>query len=279
MKKNTTKNGKITMSAEYSPLVDSIVSCGIEIFGFCNYDEVLPLLPCRAVARLPLNPKSIIVCAFPYLVREPNNIIKNISYYACVPDYHIVVMNILKKLSTRLAEVYPNYQFEPFADSSPIREVKASQLAGLGCVGKNGLLITEKYGSYVFLGEIVTNMPLECTSYSRQCVGCGLCEIKCPTNSLSGGRVCEKTCLSAVTQKKGELSLEEQSLMREYHTAWGCDNCQTICPMNRHANETTINEFINHAQHVLNESNISKEGAYFWRGRKTILRNINILDS
>ena len=272
-----TKNGKTMTNVEFNIVSNILKTNGIEVFGFCNFNDTLPLLNCRAVARLPLNPNSIIMCAFPYLVKEPSNVKRNISYYACVPDYHKVVMNTLKRVSTDLKQTFQEYSFEPFTDNSPIREVKASQLAGLGCIGKNGLLITKKYGSYVFLGEIVTNMPLDNTSYNKSCIGCGLCEKECPTHSISNVNICEETCLSAITQKKGELSKEEQLLMVENHTAWGCDKCQKVCPMNKNAQETNILEFLNGVNHNLTEDSITKDGAYYWRGRKTILRNIEIL--
>lgn len=265
-------------NADYlNRLTQIFLDHNMEIFGFCNFNDILPLLPCRAVARVPLNAKSIMMFAFPYLVREHDKP-KNISYYASVKDYHIVVMDILKEISTHLKEVFPEYSFEPFSDNSPIKEVKASQLAGLGCIGKNGLLITKKYGSYVFLGEIVTDMPLDTTSYHEVCVGCNMCQKFCPTHSINDGVINQDTCLSANTQKKGELPLEVKSLMVECNTAWGCDICQMYCPMNRFAHETYIKEFLDTANHYLTQDNISKDGAYYWRGKKTILRNLNVLD-
>ena len=258
-------------------VIDTIKSCDIEIFGFCNFVDILPLLPCRAVARIPLNAKSIIMCAFPYLVKDVHGV-KNISYYACVKDYHIVVLNMLKNLSSKLKSLFPEFAFEPFTDNSPIREVKASQLSGLGCVGNNGLLITEKYGSFVFLGEVVTDMSLITTSFDKRCIQCGLCEKSCPTNSIQSVTINEDTCLSANTQKKGELPNDIQSLMIEHHTAWGCDICQLSCPMNRNAQQTYISDFLNSANHHLTVDNISKEGAYYWRGKKTIVRNLDIVN-
>lgn len=266
-------------NVEYNTICSIVERNNIEVFGFCNFNDILPLLPCRAVARVPLNAKTVIMCAFPYLVKEPPNVTKNISYYACVPDYHIVALNMLKSLASDLKDTFPQFSFEPFADNSPIREVKASQLAGLGCVGKNGLLITKKYGSYVFLGEVVTDMSIPYTRYNQVCIQCNMCLKRCPTKSIGSLGINEDTCLSNITQKKGELSTEEKTLMVDNHTAWGCDMCQSICPMNKNASETYIKEFITNANHVLTPDNISKQGAYFWRGKKTILRNIDILNN
>lgn len=261
----------------HNTIESTIKSFGIEVFGFCKFNNVLPLLPCRAVARVPLNAESIIMCAFPYLVKE-RDIPKNVSYYASVKDYHIVVMDVLKGLSATLKDLFSDHTFEPFSDNSPIREVRASQLAGLGCVGNNGLLITEKYGSYVFLGEIVTDMELYTKSCERTCIGCGRCEKSCPTHSIEGATVNGSTCLSANTQKKGELPTDIEYLMAKHCTAWGCDVCQLSCPMNRDAQETNVKDFIQSANHYLTSENLTEEGAYYWRGRKTILRNLEVLN-
>ena len=97
--------------------------------------------------------------SFPYAVKDLPK--RNISRYAIVADYHIVAMEMLNSISEQLMLEFPGFQFEPFVDNSPIREVHAAVLAGIGVLGKNALLIHPQYGSYVFIGEIVTDLALE----------------------------------------------------------------------------------------------------------------------
>lgn len=257
---------------------DCMKSHNIEIYGFCPFKETLPLIECRAKARLPEYPETVIVCAFPYLVRENGK--RNLSYYACVSDYHNVVINILKNTAEELS-VSTGGVFEVFTDNSPIREVNAAVKAGIGVLGDNGLLITEKYGSYVFIGEIVTDLKIETDLFNKSCLHCGMCIKKCPVKAISNGIIDENICLSAITQKKGILSDEETELIKENGLAWGCDSCQTICPMNKQTEETYISEFRQSAHHLLKEDEVDeriKTSAYNWRGKKTIIRNLEIFN-
>jgi epoxyqueuosine reductase QueG len=251
----------------------------IEIYGFCPFIEALPLIECRAKARLPEFSETVIVCAFPYLIKDKGK--RNLSYYASVTDYHTVVMNKLKSMAKELSQLAGGI-FEPFADSSPIREVSTAVKAGIGVLGDNNLLITEKYGSFVFIGEIVTDIRIQTdTIHNNTCLHCGMCSKRCPAKAVKNGIVNETICLSAITQKKGILSDDEIKLIRENKIAWGCDICQTVCPMNKNAHETYISEFINSAHHYLEKSEISariKTSAFNWRGKKTITRNIEILE-
>jgi epoxyqueuosine reductase QueG len=116
----------------------------------------------------------------------------------------------------------------------------------------------------------------------RTCAHCGKCKAACPTGILRGEGA---DCLSAITQKKGELSEDEKALMRKYNTAWGCDICQTVCPYNRTPMVTPIAFFKeslipNLTSDCLEE--MSKEAfaerAFAWRGRATVARNIGILE-
>lgn len=85
---------------------------------------------------------------------------RNLSRYACVEDYHQAGGRVLRALAEDLAILWPGRAFEPFLDNSPLPEVYAAALCGLGVVGDNGLLIHPRYGSYVFIGTIVTDAPL-----------------------------------------------------------------------------------------------------------------------
>lgn len=251
---------------------------GIELYGFCPFVHLAPLIECRAKERLPEKSATVIVCAFPYLVKENDK--RNLSYYACVKDYHKVVTSILANVSHTLSELTEGV-FEPFSDNSPIHEVDAAVKAGIGVLGDNGLLITKKYGSYVFIGEIVTDIEIDAEIQNSSCLHCGMCSKKCPSKALCNGEVNEEICVSSISQKKGELNSDEKELIRKNGLVWGCDICQMVCPMNINAAETNIDEFKNTAHHFLKSEEVSeriKESAYNWRGKKTILRNLEIYE-
>ncbi len=248
------------------------------LFGICPFETVKDnLIECRAKSRLPENPKAIIVACFPYLLNDSAYENRNISKYAVVTDYHEVTVARLEKAAEKLRTLYPDNKFVVFADNSPIPEVRAACAAGLGSRGINTLLITEKYGSYVFIGEIVTDLEIDAESdKSKSCIGCKKCINACPSKAISETNFNQNACLSAITQKKGELSDEEKKLMKECGCVWGCDICQDVCPMNKHAAETQIEEFIlSPVSHISADCNIESR-AYEWRGKKVIERNINI---
>ena len=248
-------------------------------WGICEFSKVEGhLLPCRGLARLPKEAKSVLCVGFPYLVPLEE---RNISRYAAVRDYHVVAGEILKKICARLAENFPGYQIEPFTDNSPIPEVFAGVEAGLGVRGQNGLLLHKEYGSWVFLGEIVTDLPLSPTpGMENECVGCGKCRQACPTGALGAdGRIDPDKCLSALSQKKGDLTSEEEEWLRRSGSVWGCDRCQEVCPYNRGAKATDIEGFLREVNGQITEENFKAfpDRAYFWRGDKVILRNLRVI--
>jgi epoxyqueuosine reductase len=227
---------------------------------------------------------AALIAAFPYYCgAEPGNI----SLYARGLDYHVMLAAALEKAAALLGE---GVETRVCVDSSPIDERKAACLAGLGVIGKNGLLITKEYGSYVFLGEILVrgapeafeNQPA--TPRIRNCSGCGACARACPTGFLRGSGV----CLSAITQKKGELTPEEEAFVRANGYVWGCDVCQLVCPANAGAEHTKIPEFCGRsgAEMVKNLdcrelSELGRQGiedkyknrAFMWRGSGVLIRN------
>ena len=248
------------------------------LWGICPFDEIKnTLIECRAKSRLPENSESVIIACFPYLLDESQYQNRNVSKYAVVTDYHEVAVARLEKAAEELHKIYPENKFSVFADNSPIPEVRAACAAGLGVRGMNSLLITEKYGSYVFLGEIVTDLKIKANSIEYNlCIGCGKCIGACPSKAISETEFNEKACLSAITQKKGELSDEEKKLMKECGCVWGCDICQDVCPMNKNAAKTEIKEFLSSAVPVVSPDCELSHRAYEWRGRKVIERNIDI---
>ncbi len=251
---------------------------GITEVGAVSFENAKPLLDCRAKSRLPENAKTVIVALFPYYIGEFEK--RNISRYAIVPDYHIVAGEMLKKICEELSEKYP-FSFIPFVDNSPVREVDAAVKAGLGVLGENSLLINRDYGSYVFIGTIVTDMELDFKEYPvTKCIGCGKCKKACPSGCISENGVDKSRCLSDITQKKGELSEEEISLVEKGKSLWGCDICQEVCPMQTYK-KTPIREFYADNKAFLELEDLTKEAikdkAYSFRGEKPLVRNYGII--
>ena len=252
-------------------------------FGICSFEQILPCLECRAKQRIPQDAASVLVCLFPYYTGEHKE--RNISRYAMVTDYHMIAGEYLNRFCKALQEVFPQNQFEPFTDNSPIREVSAAFHAGLGRRGKNGLILHPKYGSYVFIGEVVTDLVLQPDQPLNpgECIGCGKCQKVCPQGALrSDGRVCLERCRSHITQKKGELTDWEIGQIQDGGLIWGCDICNDACPMNQEAKVLTpVPEFLESAVAVLDAQiaeRLLKTRAYNYRGKKTILRNIQLLE-
>lgn len=223
------------------------------------------------------------ICAVPYLTPDYKTR-HNISAYCSVLDYHGFFAQLRKDAVAELKKEYPQYNFAVFADHSPLEERDAAAKAGLGIIGKNGMLITEKYSSYIFLGELITDAVTDCRAHEPvYCENCGKCKLLCPMEELG-------QCLSALTQKKGELTENEEKAIIKYGTAWGCDICQEACPYTERAFAngtvyTDIEYFKTDATPFLTSDFIKNMNddvfmtrAYSWRGKQTILRNLGILE-
>ena len=261
---------------------------GIEFFS------PLPISECKLTRPYLLDkisdfiPQSVLVILLPYYAGET----ENISVYASARDYHLYTRRLLSELSAVLQREYEGYRFYGFSDHSPIDERDAAVKAGLGVFGDNGLLINDRYSSFVFLCEIISDLPPDAFGEnkiepSRKCEGCGACKKACPTGILLGK---SELCLSAVTQKKGELTEEERELILRTGSVWGCDLCQDACPYTKKAKEngtimTPIPFFREKRITALSEEILSemseeefKERAFSWRGREPLLRNLKILE-
>ncbi len=248
---------------------------GVEVFGFCDFLTLKDkLLNCAAIKRIPENSSTIITCLFPYKVLDEEPL--NISRYAAVEDYHLVCGDVLGSIVKELEKNFPSHLFSCFIDNSPIPEIRAAAMSGLGIIGKNNLLINERFGSYVFIGEIVTTLKLPIVNKNiTNCITCNKCIEVCPTGYLSDKN---KKCLSKITQQKNILFEDEKCLIRKTGYIWGCDECQRVCPLNLGKEKTNIKSFINsYREKYVKGEDISRR-AFEWRGEEVILRNAKILD-
>lgn len=259
---------------------EEIIKKYCDVFGFSPFSLYEnKLLDCRAKLRIPKNTKTVITLLFPYYLGEEAYENLNVSRYAAVSDYHTVASKYLGIICEELKREYPDNQFEYFADNSPIPEVFAAVKSGLGMKGRNGLFINEKYGSWVFIGEILTDLFIPCEEKEINfCIDCGKCLDACPTGVLKDEAFDKEKCLSHITQKKGEIPEEYKEMMKRLNCAWGCDECQKACPYNINAEKTTIREFIESFNPVVTGETSIEGRAFEWRGDKVIRRNIEVLE-
>ena len=234
------------------------------------------------ISRESFTPRSVIMYLLPYYVSSG----ENLSAYATSLDYHIILRKTADELIELMREKRADVGAKGYGDHSPIDERHAALISGLGILGDSGLLINPKYGTYVFIGDVVTDIPPEELGASalreiERCMGCGKCKRACPTGILRGEG---DDCLSAITQKKGELSEGEISLMKKYNTVWGCDICQSVCPYNDSPAVTPIDFF--REERIIRLDGDTLRGlsradfmkrAFAWRGRKTVERNLDLL--
>ena len=252
-----------------------------------EYFSVIPYSKCKIIRqdiimREKFLPKSVIVYLVPYYAGET----VNLSRYAASRDYHLYIRELNLRLFELLKEIFPHNSFKGYGDSSPIDERHAALVLGLGMLGENQLLINEKYGSYVFIGEMITDIEPELLvavdlKEIEHCSGCGRCKTSCPTGRLENR---DKSCLSEITQRKGELSQDEIEIMKKCGTVWGCDLCQTSCPHNENTEITPISFFSENRIENLSAELISSmsdeefgKRAFSWRGRKTLERNLKYI--
>ena len=192
----------------------------------------------------------------------------------------------MKALSERLEKEFSGH-FRVACDTSPINEVSAAVKSGLGNVGCHGLLINKRYGTYVFLAELFSDLSpknpvlegITRKDRGQVCRECGECERACKTGGIK-----DKTrCVSFINQKK-KLDEGDFNIIKASGLVWGCDVCQEACPENKNPDETEIEYFRkNITPYVtkktlceLFENDTFSRRAYAWRGENVMRRNIEI---
>ncbi|MGD6902310.1 tRNA epoxyqueuosine(34) reductase QueG [Bacillus infantis] len=200
-------------------------------------------------------------------------------------DYHTVLRDRLGKLEAYINERLPEAKLKSMVDTGELVDRAVAERAGIGWSGKNCSIITPEFGSYVYLGEMITNLPLEPDEPIEDgCGSCNLCVDVCPTGALvGGGQLDSKRCIAFLTQTKGFL--EKEFRVKIGNRLYGCDTCQTVCPKNKgmdfHFHEEMepdpeiAKPLLKPLLHMSNREFKEKFGhvSGSWRGKKPIQRN------
>ncbi|MDD2762112.1 MAG: tRNA epoxyqueuosine(34) reductase QueG [Methylomonas sp.] len=196
--------------------------------------------------------RSIIRVRMDYLPEDRRNsqdLLKSpakafISRYALGRDYHKLLRNRLQKLADRIVADIGPFGYRAFVDSAPVLEKAIAEKAGLGWIGKHSNLINRRAGSWFFLGEIYTDLPLPADHPAgNHCGQCRACLDICPTQAIVAPyRVDARRCVSYLTiEHKTAIPVEFRPLLG--NRIYGCDDCQLICPWNRFAKLSTETDF------------------------------------
>ncbi len=167
-----------------------------------------------------------------------------VARYALGRDYHKVLRGRLRQLAERIAGEIGEFGFRVFTDSAPVMEVELARKAGLGWRGKHTLLLAREAGSFFFLGDIYTDLPLPLDAPVREhCGSCTKCLDVCPTRAIVAPYVVDaRRCISYLTiELKGSIPVELRPLIG--NRVFGCDDCQLVCPWNRYAQFTPEADF------------------------------------
>lgn len=203
-------------------------------------------------------------------------------------DYHVVLRNRLEKLATFIQEKVPHLKSKLMVDTGELSDRAVAERAGIGFSGKNTSIITEEFGSYVYLGELITNIPFVPDSpVEDSCGDCTICMDACPTGAIvQAGQLNAQRCLAFLTQTKDFVPDEFREKIGT--RIYGCDTCQAVCPRNKGI------DFHNHPEFepepeiakpklkpMLRMSNREFRETFghvsgFWRGKNPLQRNAMI---
>jgi epoxyqueuosine reductase len=178
--------------------------------------------------------KSAVVIVVPYASERPEapagSLSHSVARYALGDDYHLVLDRMLRQIEDALPESIRTWRY---VDTGPLSDRALAENAGLGWIGKNGMLIDEEIGSYVFIGTLLTSLEndMRGTTVADRCGACTRCIDACPTNAILPNRtIASEVCISYAT-------IEHRGALPDINLAgnvFGCDICQEVCPWNEH---------------------------------------------
>jgi len=204
-------------------------------------------------AELVSGTNRVISCRMDYLpesMQRTHDLMDNpvrayISRYTLGRDYHKVIRKKLQQLATKIEQQVGSFGYRAFVDSAPVMEKALAEKAGLGWIGKHSNVLNKKAGSWFFIGELYTDLPLPIDSPAENhCGQCTDCIDICPTNAIIAPYTVDaRRCISYLTiELKGSIPEEFRSLMGNH--IYGCDDCQQTCPWNRFALLTAEDDFL-----------------------------------
>lgn len=200
-------------------------------------------------------------------------------------DYHTVLRKRFVQIEEFLRQRVPDLRFSSMVDTGELSDRAVAERAGIGWSGKNCAIISPKFGTYLYLAEIITNIPfLPDTPLEDGCGSCNKCVEACPTGALvQGGQLNSQRCISFLTQTKDFLPDEFRSIIG--NRLYGCDTCQTVCPKNKGVDnhhhpdmepdpnlvKPLLKPLLSISNKEFKETYGSMSGS--WRGKKPIQRN------
>lgn len=295
-------------------ITDRSKEIGIDLIGFTNADKLSELENVLKVRRernyeteieesdieKRITPKkilnsanSIIVIAMSYYqnIRDNSDDKRTkgkLTKSSIGLDYHIILREKMEKLIEEIKKVKPEVEFSLGVDTTPLSDRYLAKKAGIGWYGKNSNIINDKFGSFIFLGYIITNLEIEKDlELEEKCGDCNKCIVSCPVGAIKKeNKLNAKRCISYLTQTKEDIPYDLRERMS--NKLYGCDTCQLVCPKNesiikntKSINTKDIVEYIN-IEELFNMSNREfKEkygkSAFSWRGKSVIKRNAIII--
>ena len=188
--------------------------------------------PCELLS----DARSMIMVLMNYYPHEwqPDNL-PRIAAYAYGNDYHHIVKSKLTQIAEEINKIAP-HKYAVFCDSAPVMERAWAVRAGLGWIGRNGMLVNPKLGTFTFICTLITTLELEPSRpMENRCGTCKKCIEACPTRAILGNKTIDaRRCLSYQTiEKRGDI--DNELIYLAGNTLYGCDRCQLACPWNRFA--------------------------------------------